>query len=115
MVPPTAERGDKQSTTLRLYTLAAGVMSLRQCTLQLAFNSGVRKRARGCAWQPLPRVISAPPAPTAIGDRDRVGTMRVLNGSAPKGLQCRSKLKKGMHDWFEKGEATTNKCVLCIG
>jgi len=60
-----------------------------------------------------PRVMSAPLAPTALGDRDRVGAMRVFNVSAPKGFQRRSKLEKGMRDWFDNGEAATNKCVLC--
>jgi len=57
--------------------------------------------------------MSAPLAPTALGDRDRVSAMRVFNVSAPKGFQRRSKLEKGMRDWFDNGEATTNKCVLC--
>ena len=52
-------------------------------------------------------------APTALGDRGRVGAMRVFNVSAPKGFQRRSKLEKGMRDWFDNGEDTTNKCVLC--
>jgi len=39
--------------------------------------------------------------------------MRVFNVSAPKGFQRRSKLEKGMRDWFDNGEDTTNKCVLC--
>jgi len=57
--------------------------------------------------------MSAPLAPTAVGNKGRLGAMRVFNVSAPKGFQRRSKLEKGMRDWFDNGEATTNKCVLC--
>jgi len=39
--------------------------------------------------------------------------MLVYNVCAPKGFQRRSMRGKGMRDWFDKGEATTNKCVLC--
>ena len=60
-----------------------------------------------------PRVMSTPLAPTALADRDKVVAMRVFNVSDPKGFQRRSKLEKGMRDWFDNGEATTNKCVLC--
>jgi len=60
-----------------------------------------------------PRVMSTPLAPTALAGRDKVVAMRVFNVSDPKGFQRRSKLEKGMRDWFDKGEATTNKCVLC--
>eukprot|EP00277_Geminigera_cryophila_P019821 CAMPEP_0179489942 /NCGR_PEP_ID=MMETSP0799-20121207/65152_1 /TAXON_ID=46947 /ORGANISM="Geminigera cryophila, Strain CCMP2564" /LENGTH=106 /DNA_ID=CAMNT_0021306017 /DNA_START=269 /DNA_END=585 /DNA_ORIENTATION=- len=57
--------------------------------------------------------MSALQAPAALGDGDRVVAMRVFNVSAPKGFQRRSKLEKGMRDWFDNSEATTNKCVLC--
>ena len=57
--------------------------------------------------------MSTPLAPTALADRDKVVAMRVFNVSDPKGFQRRSKLEKGMRDWFDNGEATTNKCVLC--
>jgi len=56
---------------------------------------------------------SALQAPAALEDGDRVDAMRVFNISAPKGFQRRSTLEKGMRDWFDNGEATTNKCVLC--
>jgi len=39
--------------------------------------------------------------------------MLVYNVCAPKGFQRRSTLERGMRDWFDNGEATTNKCVLC--
>jgi len=39
--------------------------------------------------------------------------MLVFNVSAPKGFQRRSKLEKGMRDWFNNVKATINKCVLC--
>jgi len=39
--------------------------------------------------------------------------MLVYNVCAPKGFQRRSALERGMRDWFDNGEATTNKCVLC--
>ena len=57
--------------------------------------------------------MSAPLAPTALGDRDRVVAMRVFNISAPQGFQPRSKLEQGMRDGFDKGKATTSRCVLC--
>ena len=37
----------------------------------------------------------------------------VYNVCAPKGFQRRSTLERGMRDWFDNGEATTNKFVLC--
>jgi len=49
-------------------------------------------------------------------DRGGVGDeqlMLVYNVCAPKGFQRRSTLERGMRDWFDNGEATTNKCVLC--
>ena len=46
------------------------------------------------------------------GDSDQQ-LMLVYNVCAPKGFQRRSTLEKGMRDWFDNGEATTNKCVLC--
>jgi len=58
-----------------------------------------------------PHIMSAHLAPTAVGDR--VGAMHVFKVYAPKGFQRRSKLKKGLCDYFDKDEATTNKCVLC--
>ena len=39
--------------------------------------------------------------------------MLVYKVCAPKGFQRQSTLEKGMRDWFDKGEATTNKFVLC--
>ena len=57
--------------------------------------------------------MSALQAPAALGDGDQVVAMHVFNVSAPKGFQRRSKLEKGMRDWFDNGEAMTNKCVLC--
>jgi len=44
------------------------------------------------------------------GDEQR---MLVYNVCAPKGFQRRSTLERGMRDWFDNGEAATNKCVLC--
>ena len=37
----------------------------------------------------------------------------VYNVHTPQGFQRRSKLEKGIRDWFGNGEAMTNKCVLC--
>jgi len=37
----------------------------------------------------------------------------VYNVCAPKEFQRRSTLERGMRDWFDNGETTTNKCVLC--
>jgi len=42
-----------------------------------------------------------------------VHLMLVYNVCAPKGFQRRSTLERGMRDWFDNGDATTNKCVLC--
>jgi len=55
---------------------------------------------------------------TALQQRsyDRSGSgdgMLVYNVCAPKGFQRRSTLERGMRDWFDDGETTTNKCVLC--
>ena len=74
--------------------------------------AGLSTRAAGVPDRRNSR-MSALQAPAALGDRDRVVAMRVFNVSAPKGFQRRSKLEKGMRDWFDNGEATTNKCVLC--
>ena len=37
----------------------------------------------------------------------------VYNVHAPQGFQRRSKLEKGIRDWFGNGKAMINKCVLC--
>jgi len=39
--------------------------------------------------------------------------MLVYNVCAPKGFQRMSTLERGMRDWFDNGEVTINKCVLC--
>jgi len=39
--------------------------------------------------------------------------MLVYNVNAPVGFQRRSRLERGMRDWFEDGGPTTNKCVMC--
>ena len=49
-------------------------------------------------------------------DRDGGGDEQftlMYNVCAPKGFQRRSTLERGMRDWFDNGEATTNKCVMC--
>jgi len=47
------------------------------------------------------------------GDGEGGGEMLVYNVNAPVGFQRRSRLERGMRDWFEDGGPTTNKCVLC--
>jgi len=39
--------------------------------------------------------------------------MLVYNVCAPQGFQRRSTLERGMRDWFDNGETTTTKFVLC--
>jgi len=46
------------------------------------------------------------------GDGDEQ-LMLVYNFYTLKGFRRRTTLERGMRDWFDKGKATTNKCVLC--
>ena len=74
------------------------------------FNENVSRASAGWGHSEDSSTLQAP---AALGVGDRVVEMRVFNVSAPKGFQRRSKLEKGMRDWFDNGEDTTNKCVLC--
>jgi len=68
----SVDGGSRVSTAVRLCTLDAGVVSLERFALQLASCSGVRKRASGCDWQPLP-VCNERPSGTNCSRGQRQG------------------------------------------
>jgi len=101
----------RASAVLLLCIPASFFELLRRCALWLASSGGARKK-EDMLDSRHPQ-MSALQAPTALGDIDRIDTMCVFNISVPKGFQRRSKLEKSMRDWFDNGEATASKFVLC--